>query len=134
MIQTCKASNIHDFIISLPEGYNTDIGPRGLSLSGGQRQRIAIARALLRNPEILLLDEATSALDPESQSLVMEALERVGKGRTIVSVTHQMAMVKRADKVLVVENGRVVESGTYEELVGLKGRFWEMAGELMGEE
>lgn len=134
MIQICKASNIHDFIISLPEGYNTDIGPRGLSLSGGQRQRIAIARALLRNPEILLLDEATSALDPESQSLVMEALERVGKGRTIVSVTHQMAMVKRADKVLVVENGRVVESGTYEELVELKGRFWEMAGELMGEE
>lgn len=89
---------------------------------------------MLRNPEILLLDEATSALDPESQSLVMEALERVGKGRTIVSVTHQMAMVKRADKVLVVENGRVVESGTYEELVELKGRFWEMAGELMGEE
>jgi ATP-binding cassette subfamily B (MDR/TAP) protein 1 len=131
LIQTCKDSNIHDFITSLPEGYNTDIGPRGLSLSGGQRQRIAIARALLRNPEILLLDEATSALDPESQSLVMEALERVGKGRTIISVTHHMEMVKRADRVLVIENGTVVESGTYEELMGLKGRFWEMAGEFM---
>jgi ATP-binding cassette subfamily B (MDR/TAP) protein 1 len=132
LIQICKDSNIHDFIISLPEGYNTDIGPRGLSLSGGQRQRIAIARALLRKSEILLLDEATSALDPESQSLVMEALERVRKGRTIVNVTHHMEMVKRADKVLVIENGRVVESGTYEELVGFKGRFWEMAGELIG--
>jgi ATP-binding cassette, subfamily B (MDR/TAP), member 1 len=134
LIQTCKDSNIHDFIISLPEGYNTNIGPRGLSLSGGQRQRIAIARALLRNPEILLLDEATSALDPESQSLVMEALERVGKGRTTISVTHHMEMVKRADKVLVIENGRVVESGTYDELVVMKGRFWEMAGELLGQE
>jgi ABC-type multidrug transport system fused ATPase/permease subunit len=87
---------------------------------------------LLRKSEILLLDEATSALDPESQSLVMEALERVRKGRTIVNVTHHMEMVKRADKVLVIENGRVVESGTYEELVGFKGRFWEMAGELIG--
>lgn len=134
LFQTCKDSNIHDFIISLPEGYNTNIGPRGLSLSGGQRQRIAIARALLRNPEILLLDEATSALDPESQSSVMEALERVGQGRTTISVTHHMEMVKRADKVLVVENGRVVESGTYDELVVMKGRFWEMAGELMGQE
>ena len=123
LIQTCKDSNIHDFIMSLPEGYSTNIGPRGLSLSGGQRQRIAIARALLRNPEILLLDEATSALDPESQSLVMEALERVGKGKTTISVTHHMEMVKRADKVFVVENGRLVESGTYEELVGMKGRY-----------
>lgn len=134
LIENCKEANIHDFIISLPEGYGTDIGPRGLSLSGGQRQRIAIARALLRNPEILLLDEATSALDPESQSLVMEALERAGRGRTIVSVTHQMEMVKRADQVLVIENGRVVEMGTYEELLALKSRFWEMAGELMGQE
>jgi len=133
LFQTCKDSNIHDFIISLPEGYNTNIGPRGLSLSGGQRQRIAIARALLRNPDILLLDEATSALDPESQTLVMEALEKVGKGRTTISVTHHMEMVKRADKVLVMDNGRLVESGTYEELVALKGRFWGMAGELMGE-
>jgi ATP-binding cassette, subfamily B (MDR/TAP), member 1 len=134
LFQVCKDSNIHDFIVSLPESYNTNIGPRGLSLSGGQRQRIAIARALLRNPQILLLDEATSALDPESQTLVMEALERVGKGRTTISVTHHMEMVKRADKVLVIENGRVVESGTYEELVRMRGRFWEMAGELMGQE
>jgi len=134
LIQTCKDSNIHDFIVSLPEGYNTNIGPRGLSLSGGQRQRVSIARALLRNPEILLLDEATSALDSESQSLVMEALERVGRGRTTISVTHHMEMVKRADKVLVIENGRVVEIGTYEEWGAMKGRFWEMAGELMGVE
>ena len=134
LFPVCKDSNIHDFIMSLPEGYSTNIGPRGLSLSGGQRQRIAIARALLRNPEILLLDEATSALDPESQTLVMEALERVGKGRTTISVTHHMEMVKRADKVLVIENGRVVESGTYDELVAMKGRFWVMAGELMGQE
>ena len=133
LFQTCQDSNIHDFIISLPEGYNTNIGPRGLSLSGGQRQRIAIARALLRNPDILLLDEATSALDPESQTLVMDALEKVGKGRTIISVTHHMEMVKRADKVLVIENGRLVESGTYEELVASQGRFCEMAGELMGQ-
>jgi len=134
LVQVCKEANIHEFIISLPEGYNTDIGPRGLSLSGGQRQRIAIARALLRNPEILLLDEATSALDPESQGFVMEALEKVGRGRTIVSVTHHLEMIKRADKILVVENGQVVESGTFEELIALKGRFWGMVGELVGQE
>ena len=131
IVTACKDANIHDFIISLPEGFNTDCGPRGLALSGGQRQRLAIARALLRKPEILLLDEATSALDPESQSLVIKAIERAAKGRTIVSVTHQTEIIKQADTVFVLDSGKIVESGRYEELLSRKGRLWEMQGQLI---
>lgn len=131
LITACKDANIHEFIISLPEGYNTDCGPRGLALSGGQRQRLAIARALLRKPEILLLDEATSALDPESQSLVINALERAEKGRTIVSVAHQTEIIKQADRVFVLDHGKIVESGRYEELLSRKGRLWEMQGQFI---
>lgn len=131
VVSACQDANIHDFITSLPEGYNTDCGPRGLALSGGQRQRLAIARALLRKPEILLLDEATSALDPESQNLVIKAIERVAKTRTIISVSHQAEVIKQADRVLVLEYGKVVECGRYEELMSRKGRFWEIQGELV---
>lgn len=134
LITACKDANIHDFIVSLPEGYGTECGHRGLALSGGQRQRIAIARALLRNPSILLLDEATSALDPESQNLVAEALEKASMGRTMVSVSHQVEIMKQADKIFMIENGTIVESGSYEGLLSQRGRFWEIRKELLDNE
>ena len=133
LIAACKDANIHDFIVSLPDGYNTDCGPRGLAFSGGQRQRMAIARALLRKPDILLLDEATSALDPESEGLVRDALDKVAVGRTMISITHQVETMKRADRILVMEGGKVVEDGTWSEMMANKGRFWSMqvGGELI---
>jgi ATP-binding cassette subfamily B (MDR/TAP) protein 1 len=127
----CLDAKIYDFIVSLPEGYDTDCGPRGQAFSGGQRQRIAIARALLRNPEILLLDEATSALDPESENLVRDALDKAARGRTMISVTHQVEAMKNAERIFVMERGRVGEVGRFEELLGRKGRLWEMT--LQGE-
>jgi ATP-binding cassette, subfamily B (MDR/TAP), member 1 len=126
LIQACQAANIHSFISSLPEGYDTDAGSRGLALSGGQRQRIAIARALVRDPSILLLDEATSALDTQSEEVVQRALETAAKGRTTVAVAHRLSTVKGADCIFVLDGGRVVESGSHAELVRRKGRYWEM--------
>lgn len=126
VIDACKAANIHDFIVSLPEGYDTDAGSHGLALSGGQRQRLAIARALIRDPEILLFDEATSALDTQSERVVQEAIENAGRGRTVVSVAHRLSTVKSCDRIFVIEQGRVVESGKHEELMGRKGVYWEM--------
>lgn len=131
LIAACKDANIHDFIASLPDGYGTECGSRGLALSGGQRQRIAIARTLLRNPKILLLDEATSALDPESQRMVIDALEKASAGRTMISLSHQVEVMKHADKVFVIEHGVIVESGSYESLLSQRGRFSEMLGELV---
>lgn len=130
LISACQDANIHDFIISLPEGYETECGSRGLTLSGGQRQRIAIARALLRQPAVLLLDEATSALDPESQKLITDSLKKAAKGRTMISVSHHTEIMEQADRILVVENGVVIESGNFHDLLSSKGRFWEMQGEL----
>jgi ATP-binding cassette subfamily B protein len=118
-----KAANAHDFILALPEGYRTQVGERGVRLSGGQRQRIAIARALLKNPRVLVLDEATSALDAESEHLVQEALERLMKGRTVLVIAHRLSTVKNADRVVVVEGGKVAESGTHDELVAANGLY-----------
>lgn len=126
LMQACKDANIHDFIMSLPQGYDTDSGSRGLALSGGQRQRIAVARALIRDPKILLLDEATSALDTQSEEVVQRALETAAKGRTTVAVAHRLSTVRGADRIFVLEKGRVVEEGTHDELVGMKGRYWDM--------
>jgi ATP-binding cassette subfamily B protein len=123
------AAQADEFIRALPEGYETRLGERGIQLSGGQRQRIAIARAILKDAPILLLDEATSALDAESEALVQRALERVMKGRTTLVIAHRLATVQKANRILVMDKGRIVEEGTHAELVakgGLYGRLAEM--------
>ncbi|PBP25821.1 P-loop containing nucleoside triphosphate hydrolase protein [Diplocarpon rosae] len=122
----CQQAEIHDFITSLPDGYSTEVGARGIALSGGQKQRLAIARALIRNPRVLLLDEATSNLDSETEREVQGVFERTGKGRTMVVVAHRLATVQNADVIFVVEAGRVVERGTHAELLRRQGVYWQM--------
>jgi ATP-binding cassette subfamily B (MDR/TAP) protein 1 len=117
IIEATRASNAHNFISTLPQGYDTKVGERGIQLSGGQKQRIAIARAILKNPKILLLDEATSALDAESERIVQEALDRVMVNRTTVVVAHRLATIKGADVIAVVKNGAIAEKGKHDVLM-----------------
>jgi subfamily B ATP-binding cassette protein MsbA len=122
-MEASKSAYAHDFVTGLPDGYRTVVGEKGINLSGGQRQRIAIARAILKNPRILLLDEATSSLDTESERLVQEALERLMKGRTTFVVAHRLSTIQRADRILVLDKGRLVEEGTHTQLMEHTGLY-----------
>jgi subfamily B ATP-binding cassette protein MsbA len=123
VIEAARTALAHDFIQQLPEGYNTIIGEKGLRLSGGERQRIAIARALLKNAPILILDEATSALDNESESLVQSALQNLMAGRTVFVIAHRLTTIRRVDRIVVLEHGKITDSGTHEDLLTRLGTY-----------
>ena len=126
MARACRQANADEFIRGFPDGYDTLVGDRGVRLSGGERQRIALARAVLRNPELLILDEATSSLDTQSERLIQSAIEAIAKKTTIIVIAHRLSTIVNADHVCVLHRGRLVEEGTYDSLVNVNGYFGRM--------
>ena len=127
MIKACKQARCHDFISTLPEGYDTVIGEGGATLSGGERQRISLARAFLKDVPILLLDEPTASLDADNEAMVQKALDEISKERTVIMIAHRLKTVRSADQILVLQDGKIVEKGTHNQLIGQKGlyaRLW----------
>ena len=134
IIEAAKQANAHAFISEFENAYETKVGPRGIKLSGGQRQRVAIARAILADPKILLLDEATSALDSESERLVQSALDTLMEGRTSMIIAHRLSTVRNADRILVLQNGKIVENGSHDELMANNGTYKLLAETQLGRE
>jgi ATP-binding cassette subfamily B protein len=126
IIAAAKAAKIHDFITSLPDGYDTTVGERGLKLSGGEKQRVGIARTLLKNPPILLLDEATSALDTQTERDIQDSLRDMGQGRSVITIAHRLSTIADADMIVVLENGVIVERGKHDDLLANQGRYYAM--------
>lgn len=126
VFEACRAASIHDKILAFPDGYNTKVGERGLRLSGGEKQRVAIARTIIKNPRIILLDEATAALDTDTEEHIQRALATLSRGRTMLVIAHRLSTITTADRILVLSEGQVAESGTHEELLAMKGRYASM--------
>jgi ATP-binding cassette subfamily B protein len=134
IVVAAKAAKIHDFIMSLPDGYETTVGERGLKLSGGEKQRVGIARTLLKNPPILILDEATSALDTQTERDIQDSLREMGQGRTVITIAHRLSTIADADQIVVLEAGEIVERGTHEDLLTRGGRYAAMWARQSSEE
>ena len=128
IIEAAKIANAHDFIMELPNGYNTNIGDSGNKLSGGQKQRLSIARAVLKNPPIMILDEATSALDTESERLVQDALEKMMRNRTSIVIAHRLSTIQNANTIVVLQKGKIVEKGSHAELLAANGVYKSLVG------
>ena len=126
IVAAAKLANAHDFILNLPEGYNTMVGEKGFSLSGGERQRIAIARALIHDPRIMILDEATAALDTETEKLIQDAINKVVKNRTTFVIAHRLSTLRNANKLIVLDHGHLAEFGTHKELLDKKGIYYHL--------
>ena len=126
MIEAAKRANIHDYVMTLEKGYDTQIGERGVKLSGGQKQRLSIARVFLKNPPILILDEATSALDNTTEILIQQALDELCQGRTTIVVAHRLSTIKNADEIAVIAGGEITEQGTHDELLEQNGTYAEL--------